>query len=175
MYERFTDRARKVMQLAEQEAWRFNHEYIGTEHILLGLINEEAGVAAKVLKKSGADLQKLRFEVERIIERGPDMVTIGKLPLTPRTKKAIENAIEEARNLKHNYVGTEHLLLGLVREEEGVAAQVLMNCGLALDKVRQDIIALLDDGSGHIGNLTTNRGPLETLKRLLAFALGRAR
>src|SRR5262249_47351410 len=123
MYERFTDRARKVMQLANQEAQRFNHEYIGTEHILLGLVKEGSGVAANVLKNLDVDLRKIRLEVEKIVQSGPDMVTMGKLPQTPRAKKVIEYAMEEARNLNHNYVGTEHLLLGLLREQEGVAAQ----------------------------------------------------
>src|SRR5216683_7976200 len=119
MYERFTDRARKVMILANEEAQRFNHEYIGTEHILLGLVKEGAGVAANVLKNLDIDLRKIRLEVEKIVQSGPDMVTMGKLPQTPRAKKVIEYSIEEARNLNHNYVGTEHLLLGLLREQEG--------------------------------------------------------
>src|SRR3954451_4607755 len=110
MYERFTDRARKVMQLANQEAQRFNHEYIGTEHILLGLVKEGSGVAANVLKNLDIDLRKIRLEVQNIVQSGPDAV-LGKLPQTPRAKKVIEYAIEEARNLNHNYVGTEHLLL----------------------------------------------------------------
>jgi ATP-dependent Clp protease ATP-binding subunit ClpC len=143
MYERFTDRARKVMQLANQEALRFNHEYIGTEHILLGLVKEGSGVAANVLKNLDIDLRKIRLEVEKIVQSGPDMVTMGKLPQTPRAKKVIEYSIEEARNLNHNYVGTEHLLLGLLREQEGVAAQVLMNLGLKLEDVREEVLNLL--------------------------------
>jgi ATP-dependent Clp protease ATP-binding subunit ClpA len=143
MYECFTDRARKVMQLANQEALRFNHEYIGTEHILLGLIKEGSGVAANVLKNLDIGLRKIRLEVEKIVQSGPDMVTMGKLPLTPRAKKVIEYAIDECRQLNHNYVGTEHLLLGLLREEEGVAAQVLINLGLSLDGVRREIFSLL--------------------------------
>src|SRR5271168_3524604 len=143
MYERFTDRARKVMQLANQEAQRFNHEYIGTEHILLGLVKEGSGVAANVLKNLEVDLRKIRLEVEKIVQSGPDMVTMGKLPQTPRAKKVIEYSIEEARNLNHNYVGTEHLLLGLLREQEGVAAQVLMNLGLKLEDVREEVLNLL--------------------------------
>ncbi|QDU78497.1 ClpA/B family protein [Polystyrenella longa] len=146
MYERFTDRARKVMQLANQEAQRFNHEYIGTEHILLGLVKEGSGVAANVLKNLDADLRKIRLEVEKIVQSGPDMVTMGKLPQTPRAKKVIEYAMEEARNLNHNYVGTEHLLLGLLREQEGVAAQVLMNLGLKLEDVREEVLNLLGHG-----------------------------
>ena len=143
MYERFTDRARKVMQLANQEARRFNHEYIGTEHILLGLVKEGSGVAANVLKNLDIDLRKIRLEVEKIVQAGPDMVTNGKLPQTARAKKVIEYSIEEARNLNHNYVGTEHLLLGLLREQEGVAAQVLMNLGLMLEDVREEVRNLL--------------------------------
>jgi ATP-dependent Clp protease ATP-binding subunit ClpC len=155
MYERFTDRARKVMQLANQEAQRFNHEYIGTEHILLGLVKEGSGVAANVLKNLDIDLRKIRLEVEKIVQSGPDMVTMGKLPQTPRAKKVIEYSIEEARNLNHNYVGTEHLLLGLLREQEGVAAQVLMNLGLKLEDVREEVLNLLghnmESGEGSSG------------------------
>lgn len=155
MYERFTDRARKVMQLANQEAQRFNHEYIGTEHILLGLVKEGSGVAANVLKNLDVDLRKIRLEVEKLVQSGPEMVTIGKLPQTPRAKKVIEYSMEEARQLNHNYVGTEHILLGLLREQEGVAAQVLMNLGLKLDDVREEVLNLLghgmDSGEGERG------------------------
>src|SRR5687767_10750541 len=143
MYERFTDRARKVMQLANQEAQRFNHEYIGTEHILLGLVKEGSGVAANVLKNLDVDLRKIRLEVEKLVQSGPEMVTMGKLPQTPRAKKVIEYSMEEARNLNHNYVGTEHILLGLLREQEGVAAQVLRNLGLKLEEVREEVLNLL--------------------------------
>jgi ATP-dependent Clp protease ATP-binding subunit ClpC len=173
MYERFTDRARKVMQLANQEAQRFNHEYIGTEHILLGLVKEGSGVAANVLKNLDIDLRKIRLEVEKIVQTGPDMVTMGKLPQTPRAKKVIEYSIEEARNLNHNYVGTEHLLLGLLRELEGVAAQVLMNLGLKLEDVREEVLNLLghnmdsgegagSGGSGSGGERTANKGKSKT-------------
>jgi ATP-dependent Clp protease ATP-binding subunit ClpC len=143
MYERFTDRARKVMQLANQEAQRFNHEYIGTEHVLLGLIKEGSGVAANVLKNLDADLRRIRLEVEKLVQSGPPTAVPGKLPQTPRVKKVIEFAMEEARNLGHNYVGTEHILLGLLREQEGVAAQVLMNLGLKLEEVREEVLNLL--------------------------------
>src|SRR5438477_915115 len=171
MYERFTDRARKVMQLANQEAQRFNHEYIGTEHILLGLVKEGSGVAANVLKNLDIDLRKIRLEVEKIVQSGPDMVTMGKLPQTPRAKKVIEYSIEEARNLNHNYVGTEHLLLGLLREQEGVAAQVLMNLGLKLEDVREEVLNLLGhnmeaneggSGGGGGGERTANKGKSKT-------------
>ena len=147
MYERFTDRARKVMQLANQEGQRFNHEYIGTEHILLGLVKEGSGVAANVLKNLDVDLRKIRLEVEKLVQSGPEMVTMGKLPQTPRAKKVIEYSMEEARNLNHNYVGTEHILLGLLREQEGVAAQVLMNLGLKLEEVREEVLNLLGHGA----------------------------
>jgi ATP-dependent Clp protease ATP-binding subunit ClpC len=169
MYERFTDRARKVMQLANQEAQRFNHEYIGTEHILLGLVKEGSGVAANVLKNLDIDLRKIRLEVEKIVQSGPDMVTMGKLPQTPRAKKVIEYSIEEARNLNHNYVGTEHLLLGLLREQEGVAAQVLMNLGLKLEDVREEVLNLLghnmateESSGGGTGERQANKGKSKT-------------
>lgn len=168
MYERFTDRARKVMQLANQEAQRFNHEYIGTEHILLGLVKEGTGVAANVLKNLDIDLRKIRLEVEKIVQAGPDMVTMGKLPQTPRAKKVIEYSIEEARQLNHNYVGTEHLLLGLLREQEGVAAQVLMNLGLKLEDVREEVLNLLghnmesSESSGPSGERTTSKTKSKT-------------
>lgn len=143
MYEHFTDRSRKVMQLANQEAQRFNHEYIGTEHILLGLVKEGSGVAANVLKNLDIDLRKIRLEVEKLVQSGPNMVTMGKLPQTPRTKQVIENAILEARNLNHSHVGTEHLLLGLLGYPEGVAAQVLLNLGLHLKDVRAEVLNML--------------------------------
>jgi ATP-dependent Clp protease ATP-binding subunit ClpC len=152
MYERFTDRARKVMQLANQEAQRLNHEYIGTEHILLGLVKEGSGVAANVLKNLDIDLRKIRLEIKKIVQSGPDAVTMGKLPQTPRAKKVIEYSIEEARNLNHNYVGTEHLLLGLLREQEGIASQVLVNLGLKLEDVREEVIQLLGMNRGTHGS-----------------------
>jgi ATP-dependent Clp protease ATP-binding subunit ClpC len=143
MYERFTDRARKVMQLANAEAQQHHHEYIGTEHILLGLLQEGTGVAANALKNLDVDLRKIRLEIEKYIQRGPDRVAMGKRPQTPRAKKVIEYTIEEARNLNHNYVGTEHLLLGLLREQEGLAAQALVNLGLNLENVRAEVGRLL--------------------------------
>ena len=143
MYERFTDRARTVMQLANQEAQRFNHEYIGTEHILLGLVKEGTGVAANVLENLEIDRGKIRLEVEKLVQRGPDMVTLGKLSQTPRAKQVIVFAMEEVRSLNHNYVGTEHILLGLLRAQEGVAAQVLMNFGVKLQDVREEVLSVL--------------------------------
>ena len=160
MYERFTDRARKVMQLANQEAQRFNHEYIGTEHMLLGLVKEGTGVAANVLKNLDVDLRKIRLEVEKLVQSGPEMITMGKLPQTPRAKKVIEYSMEEARNLNHNFVGTEHVLLGLLREQEGVAAQVLMNLGLKLEEVREEVLNLL--GNGLEGGEGSERGGRES-------------
>ena len=139
----FTDRARKVLALANQEAQRVNHAYIGTEHLLLGLVREGRGVGANVLKNLDIDLRRVRLEVEKLLRAGPEPVTIGKLPQTPRAKAVIQYAIEESRNLNHNYVGTEHLLLGLLREGEGVAGQVLTNLGLSLEGVRDEILNLL--------------------------------
>lgn len=148
MYERFTDRSRKVMQLAQQECDRLNHEYVGTEHILIGLLKEGSGVAANVLKNLDMDLNKIRQEVEKIMVPGPDerpsgLTALAKKPITPRGKKVLEYAIEAARTLVHNYVGTEHLLLGLLRVEEGVACQVLNNLGCKLDEVREEVLNIL--------------------------------
>ncbi|BBM86072.1 ATP-dependent Clp protease ATP-binding subunit [Candidatus Uabimicrobium amorphum] len=143
MYERFTERARKVMSLARQEAQRFNHEYIGTEHILLGLIQEGSGVAANVLKNMDVELRKIRLEVEKMVESGASALQVGQLPFTPRAKKVLELALEEANNLGHNYIGTEHLLLGLLRENESVAAQVLVNLSLKLEDVREEVLEFL--------------------------------
>jgi ATP-dependent Clp protease ATP-binding subunit ClpC len=143
MFDRFTDRAKKVMALARQEAQRFNHEYIGTEHMLLGLIQEGSGVAANVLKAMNVDLERIRQEIEKIVKTGPPTVTSGQLPFTPRAKKVLELSMEEASQLGHNYIGTEHLLLGLIREQEGIAAQVLMNLNIKLEDVRQEVLEFL--------------------------------
>lgn len=145
MYEKFTDRARKVMQLANQEAQRFRHEYIGTEHVLLGLVKEGTGIASYALKNLGVDIGRIRRETEKLVPPHSDAV-LGKLPQTPTAKKVIEYSIEEARNLNHNYVGTEHLLLGLIREGEGTGAKVLQNLGLELEEVHQEILRLLVGG-----------------------------
>ncbi|MCL4532287.1 MAG: ATP-dependent Clp protease ATP-binding subunit [Actinobacteria bacterium] len=142
-FDKFTERARKVLTLAQEEAQRFNHNYIGTEHLLLGLVREGDGVAAKVLANLGVDLNKVRSAVEFIIGRGDRTVT-GDIGLTPRAKKVIELAVDEARRLNHHYIGTEHLLLGLVREGEGIAAGVLESLGVSLDKVRNQIIHVLN-------------------------------
>jgi ATP-dependent Clp protease ATP-binding subunit ClpA len=145
MFERFSDRARKVMALANTEAQRFQHQYIGTEHILLGLVKEGRGVGASVLKQLKVDLRQIRLEVEKLIRPGPDEDATARLPQTPRAKHVIEYAIEEARMLGHNYVGTEHLLLGLLREQDGVAGRVLKNLGLNLESARNEIKGLLGE------------------------------
>ena len=145
-FDKFTERARKVLTLAQEEAQRFNHNYIGTEHLLLGLVREGDGVAAKVLANMGVELNKVRSAVEFIIGRGDRMV-MGEIGLTPRAKKVIELAVDEARRLNHHYIGTEHLLLGLVREGEGIAAGVLESLGVSLDKVRAQVIHVLSQSS----------------------------
>jgi ATP-dependent Clp protease ATP-binding subunit ClpC len=148
-FDKFTERARKVLSLAQEEAQRFQHNYIGTEHLLLGLVREGEGVAAKVLSNLGVELNKVRSAVEFIIGRG-DRIVLGEIGLTPRAKKVIELAVDEARRLNHHYIGTEHLLLGLVREGEGIAAGVLESLGVNLEKVRtQTIQVLSQSGSPH--------------------------
>src|ERR671938_1739478 len=147
-FDKFTERARKVLSLAQEEAQRFQHNYIGTEHLLLGLVREGEGVAAKVLANMGVELNKVRSAVEFIIGRGDRMV-MGEIGLTPRAKKVIELAVDEARRLNHQYIGTEHLLLGLVREGEGIAAGVLESLGVSLDRVRAQVIHVLSQSSGY--------------------------
>src|SRR6059036_1583835 len=148
-FDKFTERARKVLSLAQEEAQRFQHNYIGTEHLLLGLVREGEGVAAKVLSNLGVELNKVRSAVEFIIGRG-DRIVLGEIGLTPRAKKVIELAVDEARRLNHHYIGTEHLLLGLVREGEGIAAGVLESLGVNLEKVRtQTIQVLSQSGTTH--------------------------
>ena len=142
MFERFTDRARRVVVLAQEEARLLNHNYIGTEHILLGLINEGDGVAAKALESLGISLGAARAEVEEVIGQG-SVVSSGHIPFTPRSKKVLELSLREALQLGHNYIGTEHLLLGLIREGEGVAAQVLVKLGTNVSRVRQQVIQTL--------------------------------
>ena len=155
-FDKFTDRARKVLTLAQDEAQRFNHNYIGTEHLLLGLVREGEGVAARVLENMNVELAKVRTAVEFIIGRG-DRPVVGEVGLTPRAKRVIELAIDEARRLGHNYIGTEHLLLGLVREGEGIAAGVLESLGVNLDKVRHEVIRVLSQSS--------SAGPAQETKR----------
>jgi ATP-dependent Clp protease ATP-binding subunit ClpC len=141
-FDKFTERARRVLTLAQEEALRFNHNYIGTEHLLLGLVREGEGVAAKVLANLGVELNKVRSAVEFIIGRG-DRAVMGEIGLTPRAKKVIELAVDEARRLGHHYIGTEHLLLGLVREGEGIAAGVLESLGVSLEKLRAEVTRIL--------------------------------
>ncbi len=143
MFNRFTERARKIILLAKEEAKRFNHDYIGTEHLLLGLVREGEGVAAAVLASLGLSPDKIRLETEKLVRPGPATIVSGDIPFTPKAKKVIELSMEEARELGHNYIGTEHLLLGLIREGEGVASQVLLNLGLDLDRVRMEVMNLL--------------------------------
>jgi len=154
MFERFTDRARRVVVLAQEEARMLSHNYIGTEHILLGLIHEGEGVAAKALESLGISLDAVRGQVEEIIGQGQQAPS-GHIPFTPRAKKVLELSLREALQLGHNYIGTEHILLGLIREGEGVAAQVLVKLGADLNRVRQQVIQLL---SGYQGKETAAAG-----------------
>jgi ATP-dependent Clp protease ATP-binding subunit ClpA len=142
MFERFTNRARRVVVLAQEEARMLNHNYIGTEHILLGLIHEGEGVAAKALESLGISLDAVRQQVEEIIGQGQQAPS-GHIPFTPRAKKVLELSLREALQMGHNYIGTEHILLGLIREGDGVAAQVLVKLGADLNRVRQQVIQLL--------------------------------
>jgi ATP-dependent Clp protease ATP-binding subunit ClpC len=157
MFERFTDRARRVVVLAQEEARMLNHNYIGTEHILLGLIHEGEGVAAKALESLNISLEAVRSQVEEIIGQGQQAPS-GHIPFTPRAKKVLELSLREALQLGHNYIGTEHILLGLIREGEGVAAQVLVKLGADLNRVRQQVIQLL---SGYQGKESAPSGPAE--------------
>lgn len=142
MYERFTDRARKVMQLATQEAQRYNHEYIGTEHILLGLLKETGGLAANVLRILQVSVTSLQTDMQALLQSGSTVVKMAKLPQTARAKKVLEHAMAESRLFNAGHVGTEHILLGLVQEEEGIAAMVLNNHGVTLEKCRQEVARL---------------------------------
>ena len=162
MFNRFTERARKVIVYAKEEARRFNHDYIGTEHLLLGLIREGEGVAAAVLQKLGLDLETIRIEVEKLVQPGPQTQVLGDIPFTPRSKKALELSAEEARALGHNYIGTEHLLLGLVKEGEGMAYRVLLNLGLDLGKLRNEVMELLGSGIPGFGNQETTARSAKT-------------
>ena len=150
MFERFTDRARRVVVLAQEEARMLNHNYIGTEHILLGLIHEGEGVASKALESLGISLESVREQVQEIIGQGQQAPS-GHIPFTPRAKKVLELSLREALQLGHNYIGTEHILLGLIREGEGVAAQVLVKLGADLNRVRQQVIQLISGYQGKEG------------------------
>jgi len=171
-FDKFTERARRVLSLAQEEAQRFQHNYIGTEHLLLGLVRESEGVAAKVLSNLGVELYRVRNAVEFIIGRG-DRIVLGEIGLTPRAKKVIELAVDEARRLNHHYIGTEHLLLGLVREGEGIAAGVLESLGVNLEKVRtQTIQVLSQSGAAQTMETATISIPSQTeaVKKTMGLA-----
>ena len=165
MFERFTERARRVVVLAQEEARTLNHNYIGTEHILLGLIREGEGVAAKALESLGISLEAVRQEVEKMIGRGQQAPS-GHVPFTPRAKQVLELSLREAKALGHDHIGTEHILLGLIREGDGVAAQVLVKLGAGLDRTRQQVVQLLQ---GYRGEDVTGEGlplPRDALTRV---------
>src|SRR5215471_7002134 len=147
MFEKFTDRARRVIVLAQEEARLLSHNFIGTEHLLLGLVHEGEGIAAQALEALGINMEAVREQVEEIVGHGEGQ-SAGHIPFTPRAKKVLELSLREALQLGHNYIGTEHILLGLIREGEGVAAQVLVRLGLDLDRVRQQVIQLAGGPSG---------------------------
>ena len=176
-FDKFTERARKVLSLAQEEAQRFNHNYIGTEHLLLGLVREGEGVAAKVLSNLGVELNKVRSAVEFIIGRG-DRLVLGEIGLTPRAKKVIEMAVDEARRLNHHSIGTEHLLLGLVREGEGIASGVLESLGVNLERVRTQTIMVLSQGEGTQAGVVAEKPTprrAEALAKVLQLAQEEAR
>ena len=171
-FDKFTERARRVLTLAQEEAHRFNHNYIGTEHILLGLVREGDGVAAKVLANLGVELNKVRSAVEFIIGRG-DRTVLGEIGLTPRAKKVIELAVDEARRLTHSYIGTEHLLLGLVREGEGIAAGVLESLGVNLERVRAETTRILSQSAPQsAGGATAGAGARQATRTPTVDQLG---
>ncbi len=155
MFERFTDRARRVVVLAQEEARELNHNYIGTEHILLGLLREKQGVAGQALQARGVTLEDARLRVAAIVSRGTDAPS-GHIPFTPRAKKVLELSLREAMALGHEYIGTEHILLGLIREGEGVASHVLTDLGAGGEQVREKVIELLHSGAGETA---PSRGP----------------
>merc|ERR1719305_1920256 len=150
MFERFTEKAIKVVMLAQEEARRLGHNFVGTEQLLLGMIGEGTGIAAKVLKSQGVNLKEARVEVEKIIGRGSGFVAV-EIPFTPRAKRVLELSLEEARHLGHHYIGTEHLLLGLLREGEGVAARVLENLGADAAKIRTQVIKMVGEEKEAVG------------------------
>jgi ATP-dependent Clp protease ATP-binding subunit ClpC len=153
VFERFTERARQVVVLAQDEARALKHNYIGTEHILLGLLREEEGLAARVLESLDITVEEVRAQVARIVGQG-DEVTTGQMPFTPRAKKVLELALREALSLRHNYIGTEHILLGLVRENEGVAARILLDFDADAEKIRNEIIRMLSGPGRRQGGAT---------------------
>jgi ATP-dependent Clp protease ATP-binding subunit ClpA len=187
VFDQFTDRARMVMGLARQEAERLQHAYIGTEHLLLGLVEEGSGIAASVLKNLDVDPQSARAEVEKLVRRGETATPSGQVPFTPRAKRVLELGVEEAATLGHAYVGTEHLLLGLIREDEGVGAQVLRTLGAGIDRVRSEVMVLIggeaEGGAAESRPATAAPGArhaqepmsrkIEVLERRMAEALAR--
>ena len=170
MFERFTERARRVVVLSQQEARELNHDWIGTEHILLGLIHEGEGIAARAITSTGVSLAAARQAVEDIVPRGADpLPPAGHIPFTPQAKKVLELSLREALQLGHDYIGTEHIMLGLLREGDGVAAQVLVSMGIDLNRARQLVIELL---SGHPEEpaLAPVPGRADVVSRLASFA-----
>jgi len=161
MFERFTERARRVLGLAQEEAKRLGHDYVGTEHILLGLVREGEGVAAEVINSLGISLESIRIEVEKLAPKGSELLTYGDVPFTPHAKRVLELSVEEARRLGHNYIGTEHLLLGLIREGETIGAKALINLNINLDTVREEAIKLLGGGVPS-GKQATSTHPKKT-------------
>jgi ATP-dependent Clp protease ATP-binding subunit ClpC len=156
MFERFTERARQVVVLAQDEARALRHNYIGTEHLLLGLLREEEGIAARVLGELGVTVDEVRAQVGRIVGQGDEEVDTGQIPFTPRAKKVLELALREAQALGHQYIGTEHVLLGLVRENSGVAARILLDFGADAERIRNEIIGLLSGGrTGRVQGLVS--------------------
>ena len=186
MFERFTERAKQVVVLAQDEARALRHNYIGTEHILLGLLREEEGLAARVLESLDITVEEVRAQVARIIGPGDEPIVSGQIPFTPRAKKVLELSLREALSLKHNYIGTEHILLGLVRENEGVAARILLDFDADAEKIRNEIMRVLSSprGPGLVHTETvqhravrrgwTSYGPLaeRAPSLLLGWALG---
>src|SRR5947209_9376813 len=170
-FDRFTERARKVMQLAQEEAQRLHHNYIGTEHLLLGLLREGEGVAGNVLTHMGVDLERTRQAVEGIVSRGDHLVS-GEIGLTPRAKKVVELAVDEAQRLHHLYIGTEHLLLGLLREGEGVGAGVLARFGLSLQEVRANMLQVLHEKGKPMLVCSFCRKQQDQVQRLIAGPSG---
>jgi ATP-dependent Clp protease ATP-binding subunit ClpC len=158
MFERFTHRARRVVVLAQEESRLLGHNHIGTEHILLGLVREGDGVAAIALQRLGIELELVRKRVEEIIGRGEGVPSMAHIPFTPRAKKVLELSLREALGLGHNYIGTEHILLGVVREGEGVAAQVLVEVGATLDRVRHQVTQLLSGGARDLPHAPPEEG-----------------
>jgi ATP-dependent Clp protease ATP-binding subunit ClpC len=178
VFERFTERARQVVVLAQDEARALKHNYIGTEHLLLGLLREEEGLAARVLESLDITVEEVRAQVKRLVGQGDEETVTGQIPFTPRAKKVLELALREALSLKHSYIGPEHILLGVVRENEGVAARILLDSGADAEKIRKQTIAMLGGPAGKSrpegGGGWTSYGPLarRTPSLLLGWALG---